>query len=705
MKTQLISILSTTVPIMVVSGMILGCGAESQKIGQGENSSAVSTQSVANSPASTNTPVAPAQPIPKITTAPPKLSPGVDEIVQLAQAGVGDEVLQAYIENSPVTYQLEVDEILYLHDLGLSAETIVAMVRHSQPLQSQPAAATAGANAQSNATQIVSAPTESPAAQPEQSAVSATQDNAQGPTNAYAITPPQQANNYFYETLAPYGTWVEVPDYGWCWQPTVGVVDVSWRPYCNRGRWLWTDCGWYWQSDYSWGWAPFHYGRWCRSPRYGWVWAPDTTWGPAWVTWRYSDRYCGWAPLPPGAYYDAGVGFRFGGSHVSVGFDFGLFSDCYSFIPTAYFCDRTPWYYCLPANQVVTVINQTTVINNYLGGPGHHGIINVGPGTNAIATVARHEIRKVALRDTNPSGTTLIKADRLERDGKTLAVFRPTLPQQAAAPPPQITRRQQELRKRSEFLAQSTVVKLAGAPAVRASGELVSPARGTPLTTPRPTSRAPDSSASSLENPRNIAAGQPHQALEQPTRTPVISKSPRSERRNPGASQPAQGNARIFQSEPLRPLAEVSHETFESRIPRREERPITHQPSQYPQTEFRSQPEFPADRQPARGQVITPPVYRQDGRRPESPGASNFSPPPVYNPPPTVVAPRAAEPSFNPPAYRPPQNFSPPPSAPRAIEPRPSNPAPSYSPPPAPSRPQPAPSPTPSQSRSDNGRK
>src|SRR5207249_6343806 len=54
----------------------------------------------------------------------------------------------------------------------------------------------------------------------------------------------------------------------------------------------------------------------------------------------------------------------------------------------------------------------------------------------------------------------------------------------------------------------------------------------------------------------------------------LISTSPRSERRNPGASQPAQGNARIFQSEPLRPLAEVSHETFESRIPRREERPI-----------------------------------------------------------------------------------------------------------------------------------
>ena len=68
-------------------------------------------------------------------------------------------------------------------------------------------------------------------------------------------------------------------------------------------------CGWYWMSDYSWGWAPFHYGRWFHHARFGWCWMPDTVWGPSWVTWRYSDDYCGWAPLPPGAIYRAGVGF------------------------------------------------------------------------------------------------------------------------------------------------------------------------------------------------------------------------------------------------------------------------------------------------------------------------------------------------------------------------------------------------------------
>src|SRR5205823_13906743 len=93
----------------------------------------LSAATVAAIPGATNLTAAPAEAVPKIVTAPPKLSPGVDEIVQLAQAGVGDEVLQAYIENSPVAYRLNVDELLYLHDLGLSAETIAAMVRHSQP--------------------------------------------------------------------------------------------------------------------------------------------------------------------------------------------------------------------------------------------------------------------------------------------------------------------------------------------------------------------------------------------------------------------------------------------------------------------------------------------------------------------------------------------------------------------------------------------
>jgi len=40
--------------------------------------------------------------------------------------------------------------------------------------------------------------------------------------------------DFFYDNLGDGGSWVEVGDYGYCWQPTVAVSNTSWRPY----RWL-----------------------------------------------------------------------------------------------------------------------------------------------------------------------------------------------------------------------------------------------------------------------------------------------------------------------------------------------------------------------------------------------------------------------------------------------------------------------------------
>src|ERR1044072_1148419 len=101
----------------------------------------------------------------------------------------------------------------------------------------------------------------------------------------------------FYQPLEPYGTWVEVRSYGRCWRPR--EVAVDWQPY-TMGHWEWPDAGWYWVSDEPWGWAAFHYGSWYHDSSYGWVWIPGTDWAPAWVTWRYSDDYIGWAPCGAG---------------------------------------------------------------------------------------------------------------------------------------------------------------------------------------------------------------------------------------------------------------------------------------------------------------------------------------------------------------------------------------------------------------------
>ncbi len=100
----------------------------------------------------------------------------------------------------------------------------------------------------------------------------------------------------FHDGLAPYGEWVNT-GYGRAWRPT--RVAAGWRPY-SYGRWEWTDEGWLWASDEPFGWAAYHYGRWAFESAYGWLWLPGYQWAPAWVTWRYSSDYIGWAPLGPG---------------------------------------------------------------------------------------------------------------------------------------------------------------------------------------------------------------------------------------------------------------------------------------------------------------------------------------------------------------------------------------------------------------------
>ncbi len=100
----------------------------------------------------------------------------------------------------------------------------------------------------------------------------------------------------FRTTLGSHGDWYTSPRYGDVWRPRVAV---GWRPY-YFGSWLWTDEGWYWNSDEPFAWAVYHYGRWVYDSAWGWVWVPGYQWAPAWVTWRFGIDAVGWAPLAPG---------------------------------------------------------------------------------------------------------------------------------------------------------------------------------------------------------------------------------------------------------------------------------------------------------------------------------------------------------------------------------------------------------------------
>ncbi|MGN6642006.1 MAG: DUF6600 domain-containing protein, partial [Verrucomicrobiota bacterium] len=199
------------------------------------------------------------------------------EIVKLAQAGVDESVMMAYVTNSANVFNLGSDDIVYLNDIGVSSPVITAMIQRDQSVRAAgPGEMANTPNASSGYTnQLVPAPgAPTPYDQPVNTALPPeSQDTVQ------YVEPSEQPNvtyEYFYNSLSPYGAWVNVDGYGLCWQPTVALVDTSWQPYGDRGRWLYSDYGWYWASDYSWGWAPFHYGRWFHHSRRGWCWAPDT---------------------------------------------------------------------------------------------------------------------------------------------------------------------------------------------------------------------------------------------------------------------------------------------------------------------------------------------------------------------------------------------------------------------------------------------
>lgn len=110
----------------------------------------------------------------------------------------------------------------------------------------------------------------------------------------------------FYEELSPYGVWINDPLYGRVWRPDVDQEEF--RPYYTSGHWEMTKYGNTWVSDYEWGWAPFHYGRWHHHIRRGWVWIPGLEWAPAWVTWRSGAGYYGWAPMGPGININVNIG-------------------------------------------------------------------------------------------------------------------------------------------------------------------------------------------------------------------------------------------------------------------------------------------------------------------------------------------------------------------------------------------------------------
>jgi hypothetical protein len=199
----------------------------------------------------------------------------------------------------------------------------------------------------------------------------------------------------FYEALSPYGEWTNHNSYGEVWIPNVGR---DFRPYYTNGHWVNSEYGWTWVSNYPWGWAPFHYGRWTYDDYYGWIWIPGDEWGPAWVSWRSSPDYYGWAPLGPGM-------------SIGVNVSFGIPASHWAFLPCRYINDPYMSRYYAPMSRNTYIYNQTNIINNvYVH---NNNRFYRGPDVREVERVTNSRVSTVRVARSSQPGATRVSRNQL----------------------------------------------------------------------------------------------------------------------------------------------------------------------------------------------------------------------------------------------------------------------------------------------------
>src|SRR5207244_3487870 len=273
--------------------------------------------------------------------------------------------------------------------------------------------------------------------------------------------------------------------------------------------------GWTWVSEEPVGWATDHYGRWTRLRNIGWVWVPGDEWAPAWVSWRKSSDYVGWAPLPPEARFDRGTGIHnWSDSYYDVG------PDQYCFVETKQFGAPRLESSVVPSERNVTIVNQTTNITNITYN--NTTIVNQGPSYDEIRTQTQQPIERL----------------RLEREVNiniNVGEPRPVVRGQAiVVPAPLITRGQAIERPRRVKETVTNVVVDRGwentgdrqateKVRVKMKAEATPPPNAPPKTFVKPTEAAAETSTTSASSPAVSPA--PSAEVSQPA-SPTSARSP-----------------------------------------------------------------------------------------------------------------------------------------------------------------------------------
>ena len=312
----------------------------------------------------------------------------------------------------------------------------------------------------------------------------------------------------FYDALDPEGDWFDVEGYGFVFQPRVANAR-GWRPYTDGG-WVWTEQGWTWKSNEPFGWATYHYGRWARLSRRGWVWVPGSEWAPAWVAWRRSEQFVGWAPLPPEAHNPGGFN-----SAVDEYYDIGAGS--YTFVPRREFGGEATYVGRVVApERNVTIIEDTVNVTNltYQVVNQQTVLVNEGPDFAALNDASAQPVPRLRLqrRDSREPAPARVQDGVIEMVAPVIAHLaaqsQPKAPKQKEAP--EVDRgwggmqpgSAQKLRARNATEARETEAKQRSAkPEVRAV-----PAPATPAPQATPMRRLPPATPMPVEKPAPVPA-------------------------------------------------------------------------------------------------------------------------------------------------------------------------------------------------------